>query len=58
MVMQTLQEIKEIDKIIVNDENSGKKYKFNTETKESKPMFLEEQIRDNIPIDGEKDETV
>tara|TARA_Y100001938_G_C8094600_1_gene437262 strand:+ start:2668 stop:2844 length:177 start_codon:yes stop_codon:yes gene_type:complete len=58
MVMQTLQEIKEIDKIIVNDENSGKKYKFDTETKESKPMFLEEQIRDNIPIDGEKDETV
>tara|TARA_Y100000588_G_C13804940_1_gene732514 strand:+ start:28 stop:204 length:177 start_codon:yes stop_codon:yes gene_type:complete len=58
MVMQTLKEIKEIDKIIVNDENSGKKYKFDTETKESKPMFLEEQIRDNIPIDGEKDETV
>ena len=56
--MQTLQEIKEIDKIIVNDENSGKKYKFDTETKERKPMFLEEQIRDNIPIDGEEDETV
>ena len=56
--MQILQEITQKEKIIVNDENTGKKYEYDTNTSKRKPMFLEEQIRDNIPIDGEKDETV
>ena len=58
--MQTLQEIKEQEKtVIINDENTGDVYTWNSKTGERKPVFLEEQIRDIIPIDREEeDETV
>lgn len=59
--MQTLQEINEKQYInnetVVNDENTGKVFVFN-HTEKNKPMFLEEQIRESIPVDGEKNETV
>ena len=47
--METLQEINDPKIIVVNDENSDNI---------KKPTFLEEQIRDYIPIDGEENETV
>jgi len=60
--MQTLQEINEKqcsnDEIVINDENTGKVFVYNHKTEKNKPMFLEEQIRESIPVDGEKNETV
>ena len=69
--MQTLQEINKIqsgsdnetflalgDRTVVNDENTGKVFVVNHKTEKSEPMFLEEQIRESIPVDGEKNETV
>lgn len=60
--MQTLQEINEKQYInnetVVNDENTGKVFVYNHKTEKNKPMFLEEQIRESIPVDGEKNETV
>ena len=41
-----------------NDENTGKVFVYNHKTEKNKPMFLEEQIRESIPVDGEKNETV
>lgn len=69
--MQTLQEINKIqsgsdnetllahgDRTVVNDENTGKVFVVNHKTEKVEPMFLEEQIRESIPVDGEKNETV
>lgn len=60
--MQTLQEINEKQYInnetVVNDENTGKVFVYNHKIEKNKPMFLEEQIRESIPVDGEKNETV
>ena len=69
--MQTLQEINKIqsgsdnetflahgDRTVVNDENTGKVFVVNHKTEKAEPMFLEEQIRESIPVDGEKNETV
>lgn len=60
--MQTLQEINEKqynnNETVVNDENTGKVFVYNHKTEKNKPMFLEEQIRESIPVDGEKNETV
>tara|TARA_R100001377_G_C3156903_1_gene98346 strand:+ start:233 stop:403 length:171 start_codon:yes stop_codon:yes gene_type:complete len=56
--MKTLQEINDPEIIVVNDENTGKTYEYDTRLNKKKSMFLEEQIRDDIPIDGEENETV
>ena len=60
--MQTLQEINEKqhsnNKTVINDENTGKVFVYEHKTEKNKPMFLEEQIRESIPVDGEKNETV
>ena len=66
--MQTLQEINKIqsgsdnetflelgDRTVVN---TGKVFVVNHKTEKAEPMFLEEQIRESIPVDGEKNETV
>jgi|TARA_B110000285_G_C15141911_1_gene631420 hypothetical protein len=54
--METLQEINDPKIVVVNDENKYSELKHSDNTK--KPTFLEEQIRDYIPIDGEENETV
>jgi len=46
------------DRTVVNDENTGKVFIVNHKTEKVEPMFLEEQIRESIPVDGEKNETV
>ena len=69
--MQTLQEINRIrsgsdnetilalgDRTVVNDENTGEVFVVNHKTEKAEPMLLEEQIRESIPVDGEKNETV
>ena len=57
-----LQEINEKqysnNETVINDENTGKVFVYNHKTEKNKPMFLEEQIRESIPVDGEKNETV
>ena len=54
--MQTLQEINEKqhsnNETVINDENTGKVFVYSHKTEKNKPMFLEEQIRESIPVDG------
>ena len=60
--MQTLQEINEKqcsnNETVINDENTGKVFVYNHKIEKNKRMFVEEQIRESIPVDGEKNETV